>query len=76
MKKKKYEPAFPWKTTREGESFFIPCLNMQHVVVLGKSQAYELLGRAARIHVQRGVFKGHFGVMFTLQKLPVSRTPS
>jgi hypothetical protein len=76
MKKKKYEPAFPWKTTREGESFFIPCLDTHHFIVLGKSSAYETLGRSARIVAVRGIFKGYLGVMFTLRKLPALQKPS
>ena len=71
-----YKPTFPWARTREGESFFVPCLALYDTATAGTHAAREHYGRNVRTSVQYGVFIGYLGVLFTRRKLPSEQKPS
>ena len=59
---------FPWHRCAVGESFFIPCLDVQKTLQRGLSEGYKVLGQRANIKGRSGVYAGLLGVLFTVKQ--------
>jgi hypothetical protein len=59
---KKLRILWPWHRVKQGQGFFIPCLNTKETRAEGLGAA--LKARVFNAHAVEGVHAGRFGVLF------------
>ena len=57
---------FHWQRRQRGESFFVPCLDLEQMALAGRQSAARYFGRDC-VKATPGVYRGFLGVMFRLR---------
>jgi hypothetical protein len=60
------ETRFPWHRLSPGQGFFVPCLDTDKTAHDGLAAATRLY-RLVHVQATPGVFRGRFGVLFSVK---------
>ena len=64
-----------WQRRKAGESFFVPTLRPNELLLEGMTTARRFYGSTCRVKAAVGIHRGLLGVMFTVPALRVRQPP-